>query len=292
MQHPKHTLKADRFFPKHQMLYVNRVTETFRLSRHSHEFIELAYVGEGKGFHYIENKVHRAARGQLYVVPIGVSHVFRPSSADDSNEPLIVYNCIFTPQLLENLLPGVTDPPIAAFLQRLKEETHEYDSVVDVDAAIEKLFLALYQEFSFPQSGSSTYLNSLLLQLLVTVYRLKNKEQPARLPAEPAQPDRFLQVLLYMEQHYAAELSLSHLTEKFQWSERHLQRLFNRHTSQTFHRYLQSLRIRKSCEQLRDSPHKISRIAESVGYKDLQSFITIFKRIVGMTPGSYRNRFE
>ncbi|GFZ93231.1 hypothetical protein GCM10008018_44500 [Paenibacillus marchantiophytorum] len=274
------------------MLYVNRVTETFRLSQHSHEFIELAYVGEGRGFHYIENEVHRAERGQLYVIPIGVSHVFRPSSADDSKEPLIIYNCIFTPQLLESFLPGVTDPPIAAFMQLLKDEAYEFDSIVDVDASIEKLFLALYQEFSLPQSGSTTYLNSLLLQLLVTIYRLINREQRAGLPAESAQPDRFLQVLLYMEQQYAEELTLSHLTQKFQWSERQLQRLFNRHTSQTFHSYLQSLRIRKSCEQLRDSSHKIRSIAESVGYKDQNSFISIFKRIVGMTPRSYRNQFE
>lgn len=291
MEHPDSSglkLKADRFFSQNQMLYVNRVTESFRLSRHSHEFIELAYVGEGTGFHYIENEVHRVERGQLYVLPLGVSHVFRPSSADVGREPLIIYNCIFKSQLIENLLPSVVDAPIVDYLQKLTKETHEYESLLDGDMGLEKLFLALYQEYAMPLSGSSTYLNSMLLQLLVKIYRLKNKDQPATSQAEPAEQDRFLLVLLYMEQHYAASLTLSHLTEKFQWSERHLQRLFNRHTSQTFHHYLQSLRIRKSCELLRNSKHKISSIAEAVGYKDLHSFVSVFKRVVGMTPGRYR----
>jgi AraC family transcriptional regulator, L-rhamnose operon transcriptional activator RhaR len=288
MKHAKETFKEESFFRDHLRLFVNRATETFQVPLHSHEFIELAYVAEGKGFHYIEDEVQRIHKGLLHVIPIGVSHVFRPNSTDALKDPLIVYNCIFTRKLIDSLIPFITDKSIAEYLVGLSEETLPYYALFDADAAIEKLFLALYREYSLPLSGSSTYLNTLLIQLIVTLYRLKNDKTEAHLN----KPARFLQVLHYMDQQYAEGITLSHLTDRFQWSERHLQRLFKQHTEQTFNHYLQNLRIAKSCELLRSSQLTISRVAEAVGYKDIHSFNSLFKRIVGRSPSSYRRQLS
>jgi AraC-like DNA-binding protein len=288
MEQAKRTLKKANFFQDNLLLYVNRVTEAFSLPLHSHEFIELAYVAEGKGFHYIENEVQRIHKGQLHVIPIGVNHVFRPTSIDALKDPLIVYNCIFTRQLIDSLIPFITDKSIEQYLAGLSHDSHPYYALFDADSSIEKLFQALYQEYSLPLSGSSTFLNTLLVQLIVTIYRLKNDKTEALLN----KPTRFLQVLHYMDQQFAEEITLSHLTDRFQWSERHFQRLFKQHTEQTFNHYLQNLRVQKSCELLRSSQLTISRIAESVGYKDIHSFNTLFKRIVGSTPSSYRRQIK
>ncbi|QGQ95049.1 AraC family transcriptional regulator [Paenibacillus psychroresistens] len=288
MKPSKETLKEDIFIKDQLLLYVNRATETFHMPLHSHEFIELAYVAEGKGFHYIENEVQRIHKGQLHVIPIGVSHVFRPNSTDALKDPLIVYNCIFTRKLIDSLIPFITDKAIAEYLAGLSEETLPYYALLDADGAVEKLFLALYREYSLPISGSSTFLNTLLIQLIVTLYRLKND----KIETSSNKPARFLQVLHYMDQQFAEEITLSHLTDRFQWSERHLQRLFKQHTEQTFNHYLQNLRITKSCELLRSSQLSVSRVAESVGYKDIHSFNVLFKRIVGNTPSSYRGQIK
>jgi AraC-like DNA-binding protein len=288
LKHPKETLRRDHFFKNDLQLYVNRATESFNMQLHSHEFIELAYVAVGKGFHYIEDEVQRVHKGQLFVIPLGVSHVFRPTSPETLKDPLIVYNCIFTIELIDSLIPFITDTPIVGFVEGLKKETLTYHSVLDVDTSIEKLFLSLYQEYSLRQKGSSTYLNTLLIQLIVSIYRRENEKLDPRL----SKPARFIQVIQYIEQKYAEKITLAHLTDMFQWSERHFQRLFKRHTGQTFNHYLQSLRIQKSCEQLRNSQLHISRIAESVGYRDINSFMTLFKKIVGTTPSGYRQQYK
>jgi AraC-like DNA-binding protein len=276
------------FFPKNLHLYINRATETFQMPLHFHEFIELAYVAEGMGFHYIENDKQRVHKGQLFVIPIGVSHVFRPSSNNPLTDPLIVNNCVFTPEMVDIIAPFIIEAPIVAHLKGFKDKNIASYSVYDIDTSIEKLFASLYREFSICQSGSSTYLHTLLIQLIVTIYRMKNDE--IKIPL--SKPTQFLHVLRYMEQYYSEELTLSKLSEKFQWSERHLQRLFPQHTGQTFNRYIQSLRIQKSCERLRNSQLKISFIAEEVGYKDIDSFNAVFKRIIGSTPGSYRKQIK
>jgi AraC-like DNA-binding protein len=288
MEHSKQTLKGDSFFSDNLLLYVNRATETFQMPLHSHEFIELAYVAEGKGFHYIENEIQRIHKGQLHIIPIGVSHVFRPTSTDAIKHPLIVYNCIFTRQLIASLVPFITDSLIRDFLDGLSQDSLAFDALFDADGSIERLFLALYREYTLPVTGSSTYLNTLLVQLIVTIYRLKNQKDDIAL----SKPARFLQLLHYIDQQYAEEITLSHLTDRYQWSERHLQRLFKQHTDQTFNHYLQNVRIQKSCELIRSSQLAISRVAEAVGYKDIDSFNGLFKRFVGRTPSSYRKLFR
>lgn len=284
MKQSKQTLKEHIFFQNNLHLFVNRATETFQMPFHSHEFIELAYVAEGKGFHYIDHEVQRIHKGQLHVIPIGVNHVFRPTTSDALKDPLIVNNCIFTHELINSLIPFITDKTIADFLVSLSQASFPYYAIFDVDGTIEKLFQSLYREYSLNLSGSSTFLNTLLIQLIVTIYRLKHDQSKAIL----SKPARFLQVLHYIDQQYAEEITLSNLTDRFQWSERHFQRLFKQHTEQTFNHYLQNIRIQNSCELLRSSQLTINRIAESVGYKDIHTFNKLFKRIMGSTPSNYR----
>lgn len=285
MKHPiKTTYKGEAYFRDNLLLYVNRATEDFTMALHDHDFLEITYVAEGSGFHYIANEVHKVRKGQLFFIPIGISHVFRPSSTNSTKHPLIVYNCVINLLLLSKLADFSTDLKIVEYIQHLKSGEEAYFTCTDVGDRVEKLFLSMHQEYSLVQSGSPDILYALLLQLLIMIYRLR--QDTTELPAP--KPTSFAHLLTYMEQHSYTELSLAQLSQISRWSERHLQRLFKQHTEQTFHAYLQSLRIQKSCELIRGSQLKISTIAETVGYKDLNSFNSVFRRITGMTPSQYR----
>ncbi|MBW4085727.1 AraC family transcriptional regulator [Paenibacillus sp. S150] len=285
MNSADHTLKGEYFFQKNLLLYVNRATETYQLPLHSHDFIELAFVAEGKGFHYTEQEVQQAFKGQLYFIPVGVSHVFRPSSPEALKEPLVVYNCLFTPGLLDGLASVIPDAPIADYLEQLKNQQLPAFSITDRNGSVESLFLSLHREYSLPQTGSGSYLQTLFLQLIVTLYRLQYDE--LQFPVN--RQTQFRQILHYIQQEYAQDLTLSRLARTFDWSERHLQRLFKAHTGQTFHHFLQNVRIQKSCSLLSRQLHSpIPLIAEQVGYRDTKTFSLVFKRIIGKTPGGYR----
>lgn len=284
MKRPVANFKGEVFFQDHLQLFVNRASEDFASNLHDHDFFEFAYIAEGGGFHHIGDEVHKVTKGQLCYIPIGVSHVFRPVSADLAKHPLIVYNCVFPPRLLAQLCAFVRDDAIRDFIEGLLDGSRSYFSISDREDSIEKLFLSLRREFALPRDGFADYLYSLLLQLLIVVHRIKQG-----LEAEPkSKLNRFDQLLSYMDQHFAEELTLVHLAQISGWSERHLQRLFIRHTEQPFIRYLQTLRIQKSRELLRSTQLKISVIAEMTGYKDIGSFLSVFKRTVGLTPTQYR----
>ena len=74
--------------------------------------------------------------------------------------------------------------------------------------------------------------------------------------------------------------------------ERTFLRRFQKATGLTTTEYAQRLRIAKAQELLQFGRLPVERIAWEVGYSDAGSFRKVFHRIVGLTPGDYRRRFN
>ncbi|MCT2195358.1 AraC family ligand binding domain-containing protein [Paenibacillus sp. p3-SID1389] len=75
------------FFTDSLPFYFNRVEETFDLQMHSHRFVEIVLVDEGEGFHFIDEEVVRVTKNDVFLLPAGTRHVFRPGHAG-SRHPL------------------------------------------------------------------------------------------------------------------------------------------------------------------------------------------------------------
>ena len=98
-------------------VFVNRVQESFELRMHAHDFIEICLVAEGAGVHYIDAAQMPVARGDLFFIPVGIAHVFRPAA---KGRPLALYNCILTAEQLVRLLQAVqAEAEIADFYREL-----------------------------------------------------------------------------------------------------------------------------------------------------------------------------
>lgn len=69
-------------------------------------------------------------------------------------------------------------------------------------------------------------------------------------------------------------------------------RRFQKATGLTATDYAQRLRVAKAQELLQFGQQPIERIAWEVGYSDPGAFRKVFLRIVGLTPGEYRQRFH
>jgi transcriptional regulator GlxA family with amidase domain len=55
--------------------------------------------------------------------------------------------------------------------------------------------------------------------------------------------------------------------------------------------YAQHLRVGKARELLEFTKRPVEQVAWSVGYEDAAAFRKLFQRIVGLSPGDYRQRF-
>ncbi|MDF2924601.1 MAG: hypothetical protein K0R57_3515 [Paenibacillaceae bacterium] len=97
----------------------------------------------------------------------------------------------------------------------------------------------------------------------------------------------------YIAEHFRdPDLSLTQISEAFDINLKTLSRIFKEEFGEKFVDYLTRLRIELAKELLETSQDSVQRIAEMVGYLYPMSFIRVFKKTVGTTPGDYRKERE
>ncbi|TYP78916.1 helix-turn-helix protein [Paenibacillus methanolicus] len=93
----------------------------------------------------------------------------------------------------------------------------------------------------------------------------------------------------YIESHYAEELSLSLLAEKFHFNASYFCMLFKNNTRTTVSQYIIQTRMNHAASMLRQTTLKVYEIAAMVGYKDVKYFIRLFRKEYGASPDEYRH---
>ena len=92
--------------------------------------------------------------------------------------------------------------------------------------------------------------------------------------------------------HYAENLTLKGLGEKYFINSAYLGQLFRKKYGCSFKDYLNNYRMDQAAKMLVRTEHKIYRIAEEVGYHDLDYFVNRFIGAKGCTPSKYRKQAE
>jgi len=95
-----------------------------------------------------------------------------------------------------------------------------------------------------------------------------------------------------MDRSFHEELDVPGLARTVGMSEAHFIRTFKAVFAETPHRYLQRRRVERAMFSLRTTERSITDVCFDVGFNSLGTFSRTFKEIVGMSPSSYRQRFE
>ncbi|MDF2814415.1 MAG: hypothetical protein K0Q81_615, partial [Paenibacillus sp.] len=113
------------------------------------------------------------------------------------------------------------------------------------------------------------------------------------LRAQRSQHDLIDQVKTYIENEFNnPDFSLVMLSERFKLTPNYLSRLFKEEFGEKFIDYLAGLRIEQAKQLLVTTSVPIQEIGVRVGYTHTFSFIRVFKKLVGRTPGDYRKEFQ
>ncbi len=99
-------------------------------------------------------------------------------------------------------------------------------------------------------------------------------------------------VAAWLEQRLAQPYDLTALARAFHVSARTLLRRFKDETGESPLTHLQLARVGKARQLLESTSHSVAQITERVGYGDVATFGTLFKRTVGQSPADYRRRFR
>lgn len=101
-----------------------------------------------------------------------------------------------------------------------------------------------------------------------------------------------LEAQIYIEEKYQDKFTISDLANKTALGRRSFERRFKKATNNTVIEYIQRIKVEAAKRNFELSNKNVSEVMFEVGYNDNKSFRTIFKKVTGLTPIEYKNKYQ
>lgn len=96
----------------------------------------------------------------------------------------------------------------------------------------------------------------------------------------------------YIEQNIEEKLTVDELAAKVSVGRRSFERRFRKATNNSVLEYIQRIKIEAAKRSFETSRKNINEVMFNVGYTDTKAFRLTFKKITGLTPVEYRNKYN
>ena len=252
---------------------------------HSHNFLELAYLANGKAKHNFGGKEQIIKKGDYFIVDYKAVH----SYSSISDQPLKVINCLFLPQFIDSILTDcksfqqVVDHYLIKFSYHALQDKPTQRIYHDDSGEVLKLITKMQQEHQLKRAGYNELLRCYLVEIIILTMRTISRTKTLATDS-----DIVRYVLDFTNEHYMQPIKLGDIANQLDYSLTYLSKKFKDETKVTFKEYLQNLRISNACRLISNSDKKMDEIASLVGYTDVKFFTEIFKKRMGLTPGKFK----
>ena len=240
---------------------------------HYHEFYKLLLLVSGTGGYSVEGQRYALQPGDIVLV--GSRAVHRPEFAPDAPyERIIVY---IDPEFLRRQsTPDCDLLEIFSGRQGHVLRCGKQQRMLSLAARLEQVLSG--QEF-----GRVILSNGALLALLVEIGR--EQARGGRQIPEPIAPgdSRILQLMAYLREHAAEDLTIDALAERFYMSKYHMMRLFREETGQSIYGYLTQQRLILA-RALIAGGMRSTEAAFRCGFATYSSFTRAYGKQFGATP--------
>ncbi len=103
---------------------------------------------------------------------------------------------------------------------------------------------------------------------------------------------KFIKVLDYVDEHFAEDLQVPELVQRFSYDKSYFCRKFKSQTGVTCVAYIKALWMEAAGALLKKNKDSVSVVAEKCGYSDENYFSRCFKDMYGVTPAQWRRQQE
>lgn len=138
------------------------------------------------------------------------------------------------------------------------------------------------------QPGGYPVADALARTIVLIAYEAIQKGGVAATSEDNAMVKR---ILAYMQKNYRENISLEDMAEMVNVNSYHMAHVFKKITGYSLQQYMLRRRIGKAQCYLIYTKMNLTEIAGRVGYDDSNYFSRVFKKIVGMSPRSYRQKW-
>ncbi len=96
----------------------------------------------------------------------------------------------------------------------------------------------------------------------------------------------------FIEKNFEEKITLDLLADMFAIGRRSLERRFKKATNNTVMEYIQRVKMEAAKKRLETSRKNINEVMYDVGYTDNKAFRSTFKKVTGLSPIAYKNKYN
>lgn len=277
--------KAEEEFQSDAMVAIKKICDYRDEEIHNHDFVEIVYVMEGSGRHYIDGEEFAVKAGDLLFINYGCTHSFH---IDDK---LVAYNLMlrvdfFTKNMIKN--DNLFYMLALTSFEKIQHELNDKSPLVFFDyherGDMVNLFKNIELELEKDELAKSIILEAYINVILCKVFRkifVKNSKKDVLIPQD---------ILDYISEHFNEKISLSDLSQRCFYNPAYFSRLFKKAFNMSFTDYIMDIRLKHCCELLQSSDYTVDKIIEECGFSDRNTFYERFRNKYGCTPSEYRTK--
>ena len=245
-------------------------------TRENVKFHDIVYMMDGFFDFKLEDSIHKAYPGDVFVLPAGSSYEGVSLCGKDTRTVYIHAEALES-DILNCIGEDETDRvhvPVGTLI-------HTGD-----DAAVRELFyeIALVKCSDKPQKYAM--LNALFKSLLCLIYTCESKTLIKK-------SDIVNECIEIMRQNPRVFFKEAEMAEKLFVSDKTLRKAFEKRYNKSFYKFQLDYKLSQAVSVLASgSENKIYEISDSLGFNDEFHFSKLFKKKYGMPPSVYRKKFE
>ena len=190
---------------------------------------------------------------------------------------------------------------IAESLHSLEQELYsapltiedEKNLLVDLYLQIKEKISYLYRSSEIPFVANSEAINRILQSyyLYEIIAFLSEQFEMIMTSIGYSSRDSIIDdIVYYIAHNYPENITLENIAPLFGYNSSYLGKIFSKKMGVNFNTYLDSIRIEHSKELLVKNKLQVYKIAELVGYRNVDYFHIKFKKSTGMSPAEYRKQ--
>lgn len=96
----------------------------------------------------------------------------------------------------------------------------------------------------------------------------------------------------YIELNFKGKITVDELCDLFGVGRRTFERRFKKATTNTIIEYIQRVKIEAAKKELETGRKTVNEVMYDVGYTDTKAFRDVFKKVAGLSPVEYRNKYN
>lgn len=248
-----------------------------------HEFVVTSMLTGKKVMHLPDTGAFDYHPGESVLVPAGVTMQIDFPEAEDCNPTQCIALAIDegmirrTLDFLNEKHPKVDDSP----WRFSRSEVHIHNSL-DIATLLNRIIALCSGDLVLKDVLAELALKELIVHVIQAQQRAAANACVDRSPSDPLS-----YIIQYIRQHITEELNMEDLTKRACMSRSAFYRGFRREYGISPLEYILSERIRMSKEMLSDTRQSVKSVAYSTGFRDVNYFIRLFRKMEGITPGRY-----